>query len=705
MADTQDAALALERRLAAASRERGLRADRLAEALLARAKPQIVPVLPAATPEPGFLPRLRDIVGESLYTDADAADGAKWLGSDPFRLRELPLPAHCLAGLDTRILAPEHVAPLLRGLSLTRPIPDRLDLGGQSAAVSRNARTGFEIPRVLHAIWFGGAPAAESPVLRNLGYAARRYAGEVAVVLWTDLVRGAVPGHLLGWAAEHDVALLNVFELFHADSPMITHAQCVLELAKQLPRGYAAASDLARLEIVYRFGGVYADADLEYADQDRDPDLPGPRPENLVEFLDRLAESRPGFTMDPLPQGGIGNDIAAAPARHRVIRLWLEETRVNYFRSHAQIFGGLEAMALPYVGEERYAMRYVAPYRTGRVHHRVLNLLGLTDATLPATQPPFRFVSRGSWIPIPGAKPPARRSDLDEDEVLAVLERCLTVLEWQSVAREGDLYLATIDPVVRTLPDPGAAWIALLTVLPTLPGAARITSVTDVRRRDDHGMERIELPPEAQALIDRHAFGGASGAPADWLGAELAADGGTVAWLVDERVEAAALRDRTEARSPLELFARLTEVAHDASSGEPVGLWIRPDDQVRAWRHPLRFAYLPSGWFGISLGGPPGWDWREHWPLDAETIAGLVLAAGAAGRPVVLSAPWDVRRGAGRPAALLGALLDQPVKFVDGPLGQPNLLLRPSSSTPAPELRYLPLPGYEPRTGPARTAV
>ena len=694
--DAQGAARALADRLAAVSHERRRRADRLIEALLARAEPEVVPFLPPAEPEPGLLARLREFVGESLYTDADARDGATWLGSDPFRLRELPGPPDFLAGIDASTLTPNHIAPLLRQLSLTRPTP--VTILTQSAAVSRGAATGFEIPRVLHAVWLGVPPSTESQFLCNLGYAARRYAGEVDVVLWTDLARDAVPHPLADWAAEHGVALVNIFELFHADAPMVAHAQCVLEMAKQLPSGYAAASDLVRLEIVHRFGGVYADGDLKYADQDRDPAALGPRPENLVEFLDRLADSRPGFTMDPLHGGGVGNDIVAAPARHRVIRFWLEQTRVNYFRSQAQIFGGLEAMALPYVGEERWSHRYVAPNRTGRIHHRVLAVLGITAPDLPATQPPFRFNSVSSWIPNSPAAP-APRPAVDDEQVLAVLERCLTVLEWQTVAREGDLYLAVIDPVVRTLPDPAAAWIALLTVLPTLPGTARITSVTDVRRRDDRGLERVELPPEAQALIDRPALSDAPDAldtVADWLGAGLAApddSGDPVVWLVDERVEAATLRAHAEPHALPDMFARLAEVAYDASSGEPVGLWIRPDDEVRAWRHPLRFANLPPGSFGVSVGGPPGWDWREHWPLDVETIAGLVLTAGAAGRPVVLSAPWGGRRAASELARRLGTLLDQPVRFVEGSLRQPNLLLRPTESLPAPAVRYLPLSG------------
>jgi len=677
------------RRLADTAAERVRQADRLAEALLARAKPEVAPLPPPFRPEAEQLVWLREFMSESLYTDQDARDGANWLGSDPFRLRELPPPLDVLAGIDSTALPPEHVAPLLRWLDVARA-DARCDLEPfevrAPGAVSRSARTGSEIPRILHAVWLGGVPRADSAFLRNLGYVARRYAGELDVVLWTDRTRRDAVGQpgtsearrLASWAADHGVALVDIFEVFHADAPMITHPQYVLEMAKQLPLGYAAASDLVRLEVVHRFGGVYADGDLEYADQHRDPAALGPRPESPVEFLDRLADSELGFTMDPLPRGGIGNDIAAGPARHRVIRLWLEETRVNYFRSHAQIFGGLTTMALPYVGENRCAMRYVAPNRTGRIHHRVLALLGLTGPELPATQPPFRFNSAGSWIPAPDggfaavAEQPAPVDDEDDQErVVGILARTLTVLEWQSAAREGDLYLAGVDPVVRTLPDPQAAWIALLSVLPSLPGGVEITSVTDVRRRDDRVVERVELPPEAHALIDRRAFGARTdGTPvADWLGAGLSVDGGAV-WLVDERVEAARLRAAAEpAPSMLDVFGPLTEVAYDLA-GYPVGLWIRPADDAtaRIWRRPERFAGVPRGWIGVSAGGPPGWDWCERWPLDAETLARLLLGAGVTGRPVLISAPWERKAAVSQLAARLGPVLRQQVEVVEGPL-------------------------------------
>jgi hypothetical protein len=381
------AALAVTTRLADAARERGRRAEQLTESLLARAKPETLPFLPASAPPPDQLAWFRAMTAAPLYTLADAQNGADWLGSDAFRLRELPASPSFLADVGIESLPAELVGPLLRRIDLTRPAPTAADLtvkelGRGPGRVSTHERTPEQrrwgrpaeeeapllpptarIPRVLHSIWLGSVVKPGSPLLYNLGYAARRYAGAIDVVLWTDLPRSAfaedgdpAARRFADWARRRGVILANIFEVFHADAPMVTHAQFVLEMAKQLPRGYAAASDLLRVELVQRFGGVYLDGDLQYRDQYMPigPWAPhGPRPENLLEFLNRLAASDLGFTINPMSgiaAGGCPNDALAGPAGHPAIRLWLEAMRVNYFRPVPRLFETVRVMALPYVG-------------------------------------------------------------------------------------------------------------------------------------------------------------------------------------------------------------------------------------------------------------------------------------------------------------------------------------------------------------------
>ena len=720
--DTDDAAARAARRAVAArldvvARERARRADQLTASLLAKAKPETLPLLPADAPPPDQLEWLRALTGEPLYTWTDAHQAADWLGSDAFRLRELPAAPPFLADVAVESLPAELVGPLLRRINLTRPTPTTAELtikalSREPGRVSTHQRTPEQqrwgrpaeedaplvpavarIPKVLHSVWLGGIVPPTSPVRRNLGYAARRYAGHVDVVLWTDLPRSAfaqdgdpeVRG-FAEWARQRGVILANVHEVFHAGAPMITHAQVVLEMSKQLPHGYAAASDMLRVELINRFGGIYLDGDLQYTEQYQPagPWAPhGPRPENLVEFLNRLAASDLGFTMNPMSGAAVGgcpNDALAGPAGHPAIRLWLEAMRVNYFRPVPKLFETVRVMALPYVGRIYAALRYITPVRTGRVHHAVLEKLGLNARDLPPTQPPLRFRSAGSWVRAGADPKPLTAPQPEHDEVVRILARCLTYLEWQLAARSGDLHLTSIAPIMRHLPEPDAAWMALFNVFGVLSGprgvgsaTAAVRSVTDVRRRDDGSLQRIELPPEVEALIDRRARIVSAGtetdadAQPDWIGAQLSPGGADAVWLLDERVEPALLREvGGPAPSLLDVFAPLTDVATDPT-GRPIGLWIRPADAAQVSRDPERFAQLPPDHVGVSIGGPDGWDWGAELPLGAETLTELLLEANLVGSPVVLSVPHGSAKFAKSLALHLGDLLDQPVEVDELP--------------------------------------
>jgi hypothetical protein len=303
----------------------------------------------------------------------------------------------------------------------------------------------------------------------------------------------------------------------------------------------------------------------------------------------------------------------------------------------------------------------------------VLEKLGLNARELPPTQPPVRFRSAGSWVRAGADAKSESAPEPGHEEVVRILARCLTYLEWQLAARAGDLHLTSIAPVMRNLPDPDAAWLALLNVFGALSAprggegaATAVRSVTDVRRRDDGSLQRIELPPQVEAMIDRGARVASADsdtvAGADWIGAELSADGGDAVWLLDERVEPAVLREAGEPLPSLaELFAPLTEVAVDPT-GRPLGLWIRPPDVARELRDPERFAALPDGHVGVSIAGPDGWDWGSELPLGAETLTEILLGAGLVGSPVVLSVPEGSAKFARGLARRLVELLDQPVE-------------------------------------------
>jgi len=696
-----DTTARVRRRLAVAEAPRRDRAVELTEKLLAAARaagPEPpVPAPKAPVPDPGLLRWLRSRVHRGLYTRRFEEWVGRWLGGDPFGLRQLPPRPAFLADVPVTELPAEWVAPFLRRISLDRPAPTAAELSagalaGDTGPVSvalrgrRLRRWGqpkgwaapllprrTRVPHVVHGIWLGRAMPARSVFWRNYAAAARRYAGRVDFVVWTDIPRDrfaavlAAPEppadeadahaevrRLLRWARDNGIHLVNVSEVFHAAAPMRLHAQYVLEMAKQLPRGYASASDHLRVEIIHRFGGLYADGDMTFVPSGR-----ASVPETLPAFFDRLAASVPGFTLNPQWDGRVGADLFAAPARHPALSLWLELARLNYCRTQPHLFGGLHVMAAPYVGRPWQEHRYLAPHRTGGVHYDLLEALGMRHAMLPPTKPAVLDGRELSWLPPAGGEPvaAARRHDR-EDAVVGTLARCLTFLRWQLVTRGGNLYLSAVDPVIRGLPDPEAAWTALLNVLPVISaGLPQVSSVTDLRRNDDGRLEAVHLPPEAEALLHRHP------PRTRWLGDALSRDGRPV-WLLDERVAQATLRAAgTPARPSVDALIPLAELAVNVV-GHPIGVWLRARYDADRWQHLPRFTDLPGDHFGIHLGGPHA-DAVHDLNLHPEAVAALLLHLGAAARPIRLTVPGGALDAA-RPLAVgLRDLLDQPVHLTE----------------------------------------
>jgi hypothetical protein len=274
---------------------------------------------------------------------------------------------------------------------------------------------------------------------------------------------------------------------------------------------------------------------------------------------------------------------------------------------------------------------------------------------------------------------------MDEAEVVMVLKKCLTMLDWQLRAREGNLYLCGIDEVVRKLPDPDAAWTAMLVALSFMPpsGHARaeryqsvggsVTSVTYRRRGDDgRTQEFVKLPPEATALLEPHF------SPTGWLGSALTS-GGKPIWMLDECVQPVLLRD---ARGPVPgtsaTAAPYAEVALDLL-GRPLGVWLAPvaaprpktDADAPAPAEDVAdygFTTLPEGYFGLSIADGPSWDWLLEPVVRPDTVAPLILGAGGAGRPVLMSVPYGQSKAARKFASALSELLEQPVELIEGQL-------------------------------------
>jgi hypothetical protein len=530
-------------------RSRGIRIADLAERLVASARLPGDSGAPLAPPgDDALVTWLRFMImdGRLYHPEAEEVAARAWLGADLFGLRTPAPPPDFLAEGAGRALPAELVAPFLRRLSLTGPTPTATELsaaslvrdkgtvsyaersdpqrawaGGQTGPVPLPAVT--EIPRVVHGIWLGRPLPESSAFWCNYGNLAEDYRGRLDVVIWTDLERGNLgspaASRMVDWARAHGIHLVNVAEVFHAAAPMQLATPFAMEIGRGVPGGFAAASDHLRVEIAYRFGGLYADGDMVFA------------PQGIPELLDRVAASSWGFTLNTFGDKAVWNDLIAAPAGHPALALWREIARMNYLRSVIALFGGAITSPPPRYHHNSAWTWVVTPARSGRMHHHVLRRMCLPITELVRVRPAIIGGSELSWVPPVGGEPAVPHPE--GADVLPALQRAVAYLRWQLQTRLGDLHLTGIDPVIRGLPEPDVAWGALLSALPELSRDVRpVTSVTATRRHDNGVMYEVALPPEARRLV--------RGSERPWIG--TGHDGGRgYVWLLDEQVAPARL--------------------------------------------------------------------------------------------------------------------------------------------------------------------
>lgn len=286
---------------------------------------------------------------------------------------------------------------------------------------------------------------------RNFGDAADRLGDGIVPVLWTDVPRwqtelaltstapeeGPDPLHdvrdLLRWATEHRVQLVNVDEVFTSEHPMRTQEFYLSELAKQTGPGYAAASDILRLELMHRFGGLYTDGD------------------NVVHGLDdvvRAARSDAGYAVHRVG-GNIANSAFTMSKGHPFAASYLDQLRDNYGQTQANLMPR-EADSL---GQGFFATpmgrvhRQSVMYRSGPVAMtETARRIGLNSALELPGMTEVRMNSDHSWL-LPPQGDPAPLSD--RFETLELTQRVIQTLVRGLHNRDGDLHLTAVEPAVR----------------------------------------------------------------------------------------------------------------------------------------------------------------------------------------------------------------------------------------------------------------
>ncbi|MFS8105216.1 hypothetical protein LFM09_49810 [Lentzea alba] len=344
------------------------------------------------------------------------------------------------------------------------------------------------VPHLLHSIWVGGAlfddTAARAQFRKNMTEAAELNP-DFDVILWTDVSRQAIEevgvqlatgrslrgrfreiAEMLEWARRSRIRLVNVDEVFSTESPMTMWSELMAERARRLGAGYAAFSDVARVEILHRFGGVYTDGDNRVVGK-------------LNKLARRVALSVDGFAMLTDHKGLVNNAGMASAARTKATQEYLSVLATRY--------------SLPIVDlyEERYKVsdavvvpQYETVNRSGIAHERLGDRLGYVARSGASTVSQLQrisadFILCGSDQSWHGQLVGSRDH---ENQVLEVSKAAAQELYRQVWNFKGVVHLEQVSGIIDELSDPDerlSAWFAAMYVfLATATGRELPSSIT-----------------------------------------------------------------------------------------------------------------------------------------------------------------------------------------------------------------------------------
>lgn len=124
------------------------------------------------------------------------------------------------------------------------------------------------LPRIIHRIWIGSALSEDqlSNLLETRNHIIK---GNVELWIWTThSVKLKLSDHIF-----NNLVIKNITDIYSSLNHVLFGDFPLCHLSSALERerhgcyyNYAAASDIARLLILYRYGGIYLDMDVEFID-------------------------------------------------------------------------------------------------------------------------------------------------------------------------------------------------------------------------------------------------------------------------------------------------------------------------------------------------------------------------------------------------------------------------------------------------------
>jgi mannosyltransferase OCH1-like enzyme len=365
------------------------------------------------------------------------------------------------------------------------------------------------MPKIVHSVWLGGPlrNAGEMANFRDNIAAAVQNHPDYTFALWTDVPRSLVievlnteqppvgtPDPLadvrdmLVWAWQNRVKLISVDEVFNAESPMQLQEFYQVERIKQVGRGYAAASDILRMEILHRFGGVYTDPDNEV---------------NRLEGIPSIIASPEGYAVNKDKHNLVSNSALVMPEGHPFAQLYLNRIRENYGKTQMELLGDM-ANAEEWLWDSQWGKihRNTVMRRTGPEIFRNL----ARDIGYPSYKylPGFSGIpdySAASWlkdIPAGASLSPGR----DRAATLLHVKMVVQALVRELFNGDGNLNLALVEEAVDKHSQRDLIWTAAVTFIASQPDlAGLVTHATD--RRVFRGEEQVvRWPDSARALLN-----------------------------------------------------------------------------------------------------------------------------------------------------------------------------------------------------------
>jgi hypothetical protein len=386
------------------------------------------------------------------------------------------------------------------------------------------------MPKLVHAIWFGSIPAAEGPSAtfwETFREGARAHGEAATFVLWTDVTRKEIQDLELGGdlggrrglhltllaeaAREANIVLVNVDEVYNASRAAPTTRLMRIERAKRSGAGWAAASDILRVQVVSDFGGMHVDGG------------------DAITSLEDLSAtgvvaSERAFAVDyeTKPDGRVAyqNNALVAPPHHPLLDLHLDKLQEHYRLDQIALYE--EALRPPVLDGSSDTLnfkRHSVMYRTGPdLTGKVLESVGFRGTDVPRTTgiSDARGADAMSWHPDRQLRDTRDHSLASGPATLAFTQdMVLTALRSLSL-RDGDLDLYLLDAAISRHPRGDLVWESLFEFIRSDESLRR--EVRGITRTEDTSMAAgttaddlagvlpaettVDLPERVTAMLD-----------------------------------------------------------------------------------------------------------------------------------------------------------------------------------------------------------